>query len=369
MSTWYFPSWNGDVRIASHPDDDQKTLITIIEPTVDELRVLGSLAKLFGEKGWLKNRKTIWNPRGKKDRQDTVIHAPILEIGLYMLAHLKPGFATLTALKLESGEVKAKATGEEGFMAWLNNLFGGTEEKVTSTKELADALENAESDVEEKTSPHRRAHVAEEEKKPEKVDKAESKPKKPEKVDKAASVKRPTPSCPQCLPGSVEPANEVLQAFLDQEQHELWAKERAIVVRGGITGHRYLVSHRHGRHAAKAGKICFDLDDCGVLHFHDNSVPPEEEVLAAKLVLEHEEPWLRNEATCLSGNFDFVFKNPFGGFQDGVADSILTGEAGTFWRTFLLTFKGGEFALPEDRHLVKDAVEGFGRLSKELGIT
>ena len=36
-----------------------------------------------------------------------------------------------------------------------------------------------------------------------------------------------------------------------------------------------------------------------MLHFHDNSVPPEEEVLAAKLILEHREPWLRNEATCL----------------------------------------------------------------------
>ena len=46
-------------------------------------------------------------------------------------------------------------------------------------------------------------------------------------------------------------------------------------------------------------KICYDIDDRCVLHFHDWTVPPEEEVLATKLILEHREAWLRNEATVL----------------------------------------------------------------------
>ncbi len=71
--------------------------------------------------------------------------------------------------------------------------------------------------------------------------------------------------------------------------------------------------------------MCFDLDDRFVVHFHDWRVPPEEEVLAAKLILEHREDWLRNEATCLllqgSERAKMVFKNPFGDGLDGTADA------------------------------------------------
>lgn len=357
MTTWYFPSWNGDVRIETHPDDEQKTLVTIIEPTNDELRVLKSLAILFGEKGWMKGRKTIWDPRGNRDRQESTIHAPLLDIGLYMIGHIKPGIATLTAVKLENGEVKAKASAEKGFIAWLNTFLGKSkeEDKITDVGELAKMLETATS-IE---SPHRQESPG--------PRRGEEKT-KPKKTEKATTVKRPTPCCPKCIPGAVEPANEVLQSFLTAEQHELWAKDRAIIVRGGITGHRYLVSHRHGRHAIKAGKICFDLDDLGVLHFHDNSVPAEEEVLATKLILEHREPWLRNEATCLGLNFDFVFKNPFGGGWDGVADSRLTGQVGSFLRGFLLTFGGGKYALREDEKLVPQATRAAAKSARELGL-
>ncbi len=359
MTTWYFPSWNGDVRIETHPDDDRKTLITIIDPTNDELRVLGSLATLFGEKGWMKKRKTIWNKRGDLQRQETTIHAPLLDIGLYMIGHLKPGIATLTAVKLESGEIMAKATAEKGFLAWLDNLLGvgGGGRSIGDVGDLANLLESAASLPEQAMSPHRREAPEPE------------KPKEPEKKkpEKAVTVKRPTSCCPKCIPGAIEPANEVLQSFLTPEQHELWAKDRAIVVRGGITGHRYLVSHRHGRHAVKAGKICFDLDDLAVLHFHDNSVPPEEEVLASKLILEHREPWLRHEATCLTSESDFIFKNPFGGQQDGVPDSNFTGEVGSFFRGFLMTFGGGELAFEEDRPFVKKANESADEALKALG--
>ena len=133
-----------------------------------------------------------------------------------------------------------------------------------------------------------------------------------------------------------------------------------MIVTGHLTGHRYLLAHRHSEKAARLGKICYDIDDHGVLHFHDNSVPPEEEILAAKLILEHREPWLRNEAACLgnddgSDGFDFVFKNPFGDGSDGVPDSVFTGEIGNFLRGFLMTFADGKYALPKDRESAKQA--------------
>jgi hypothetical protein len=149
---------------------------------------------------------------------------------------------------------------------------------------------------------------------------------------------RPTPCCPDCFVEACEPATEVLLSFLTAEQHETWARDRFLVCRGGLTGHRYLLAHRASRLAAKNKRIAWDADDRLVLHFHDWSVPPEEEVLAAMLILQHREHWLRNEATCLVGNgwnvptvlrgklvgFDRVFKNPFGDITDGVTDASMT---------------------------------------------
>jgi hypothetical protein len=118
---------------------------------------------------------------------------------------------------------------------------------------------------------------------------------------------------------------------LNEEEHETWARERAIVVTGGLTGHRYVLAHRQSPIAAFNSRMCFDLDDGQIMHFHDNSVPPEEEVLAAKLILEHREPWLRNEATLLGGN-NMKFKNPFGDLGDGVESAVFMSEIGRWFR-------------------------------------
>lgn len=146
----------------------------------------------------------------------------------------------------------------------------------------------------------------------------------------AASVARPTLSCPRCAPGAVEPASEVLLSFLTPREHEDWAAHRAIIVHGGCSGHRYLVAHRHSDAAQQIGRICYDLDDSLVMHFHDTTVPPEEEVLAAELILKYREPWLRNEATVLWYMRDrwvdlgyMRYKNPFGDASDGAWDASL----------------------------------------------
>lgn len=384
MAHWFFPSWNGDVRIETSEDDPGSTIITIIEPTVEELRVLNACAELFKGKGWLKGRKTIWNPRGNRDFQKTTVHAPLAEIGLYMIAHLKPGVTALTAVKLSDGTVTAKGSAERGFLSWLNGFFESADgdKEFGTTGSLAGILESA-ADVDSESAQliaQRMWERSEEKRREERGDPKPTKEdsphrkeseepkaieKKPE-VEKAVTVRRPTPSCPRCLPGSVKAADEVLQPFLDEEQHEMWAKERAIEVTGHLSGHRYIVSHRNGRHAQRAGKICFDQDDCGVLHFHDNTVPPEEEVLATKLMLEHRENWLRHEASCLGGDFDWVFKNPFGNGMDGVKDSVFAGEIGNFMRGFLMTFEGGKFALPADKPYVKKASGDVNKLLDKL---
>lgn len=267
---WYIPSWNGDLRLEPDSKDPKVTVLTIVKPTVSETRIVNQMGKAFEEKGWLKDPwETVVKTHFFKTKTFKV-NAPLEEVGVVATPIMRPGKQVLTAIRFVGGNVET--------------VNGQEPEKLKQLAEKAKDTGTA-----------------------------------------AATVKRATPSCPQCIPGSIEPATEVLLAFLNDKEHETWAKERCIVVQGGLTGHQYLLSHRHTEFAQQAGRMCFDLDDRFVVHFHDWSVPPEEEVLAAKLILEHREHWLRNEATCLSASHaKMVFKNPFGDIMDGVPDAGLS---------------------------------------------
>jgi hypothetical protein len=277
---WYFPSWNGDVRIEPVDGDPEQCFIVVIEPTPAELRALAKLKEAFGKKTWLKKSwlshdQDFWVPRNYREgvAQKTLIQAPLAKVAPLVVKLLKTGKQTLSAVVLKDGKVET-VQGDD--MKTLEPLAAKAE---TGGKA-------------------------------------------------AATVKRPTPSCPNCFVDACAPATEVLLDFLSNAQHEDWKRHRAIVVEGGITGNRYLLSHRSGPHAARQGRICYDMDSQCVVHFHDQRVPPEEEVLAAKLILEHAEPWLRNEATMLGYRGGDVFKNPFGDAGDGIWDSSLTHRMG-----------------------------------------
>ena len=277
MRKWFIPSWNGDLRLEANEDT---TLLSIVKPTPAEIEILGKMKTSFIEKGWIDEKDwknpSIWHKR------TIIIKAPIAEVGPVASKIMRPGEAVLTAITLENGQMVTHSGSE--------------------SEELKEIV------------------------------------KKNEKTSKAAvTVKRSTPSCPQCFEGAVEPATEVLLTFLNSEQHESWRKDRTMLVEGGYTGTQYLLAHRESRTAALIGRICYDLDAETVVHFHDRSVPPEEEVLAAKLVLEHREDWLRNEATMLSlsGNMasfgeptilrkPVIFKNPFGDIYDGVESAQMS---------------------------------------------
>jgi hypothetical protein len=54
-------------------------------------------------------------------------------------------------------------------------------------------------------------------------------------------------------------------------------------------------------------------------------------VLGAKLILEHRETWLRNEATLLEGS-NMKFKNPFGDISDGTETAAFMSEIGRWFK-------------------------------------
>lgn len=268
---WYMPSWNGDLRLEDAGND--KTELSIVKPTASEVQVLGQMKSEFIDKKWIEGND--WKEPSRWRKRKVSINAPLAEVGALSQKLMKPGGAVMTAVVMSDGEV------------------------TTHCRSVG--LEDEE-EVKEKVSEAKGAGAT-----------------------AAATVKRPTPCCPQCLPGAIEPANEVLQQFLTPEQHETWAEDRSMLVTGHLSGHEYLLVHRMSDMAGRIGRICFDLTDNAVVHFHDWTVPPEEEVLAAKLILEHAEPWLRNEATLWDANMPRnVFENPFGDISDGVVDAFFT---------------------------------------------
>lgn len=271
---WFVPSHGGDFRLEAEGEDG--SILTIEKATLVEQKLILGFLRLAEKKGWFRLGPSIVTgdiTPSKWGEGTTVLSlkAPVTKLGPILVRATKPHRTTLTAVKFADGKVETVTSAEPG------------------------ALER----------------IAE------KADKAMAKA--------AASVSRPTPSCPQCTIGEVAPAGEVLREFLTPEQHADWAEERAIIVEGGITGFHYLLAHRNTPLAARIGRICYDLDNRHVVHFHNRMLPPEEEVLAAKLILEHAEPWLRNEATVLNGGaLSPRFKNPFGGVADGVWDASFT---------------------------------------------
>jgi hypothetical protein len=278
----YIPSWNGDFRL----EDDGKggSRLVVHDPTPHEQKILDDFLRAANTKGWVsaQDQGASFN---EKTRREVALAAPLSKASKILIKLTRPEKQTLTAVAFSDGKLSIIEGADEAAV-----------EKVAETVEEAAATED------------------------------------PQKPAKAASVKRPTPCCPDCEIGSVAPASEVLLAFLNEDEHETWARERAIVVTGGLTGHRYVLAHRHSAIAAYNSRMCFDLDDGRIVHFHDNSVPPEEEVLAAKLILEHREPWLRNEATLFLGGETMKFKNPFGDLSDGVESAVFMSEIGRWFR-------------------------------------
>jgi hypothetical protein len=288
VRAWYVPSWNGDFRLT--PGDDETTSkLLVMAPTPYEMQLLVKFMAIARKKKWTKEKIA---EDAVIDTRTIALDAPIVEVGPSLVKITKPADRTLTAVSFKDGKLEVAETG---------------------------AIETV-------------------------VAKAEGDP-----DAKAVSVARPTPCCPSCVPGSVEPASDVLLSFLSEEEHADWAKHRAIMVTGGRSGHRYLIAHRHSRTAVLNKKICYDVDDHCVLHFHDWTVPPEEEVLATKLILEHREAWLRNEATVLQQDSKGAwhdlgimrYKNPFGDASDGRADAALTA---AFGAALAAALRGGRAA-------------------------
>ena len=247
MRLWAIPAWAGDFRFGAK---DGAVLLTVKDPTGGEQEALKRWAKKAEKKGWISTAGAgILREAAGKESEVTLEGGVSLADAAAEMAKLLnyKRAGVITAFAFEGGEVKVtEALGADRLPSWAK---GGTK---TATIEKA--------------------------------------------PEKAVTVSRPSLSCPECPgPGSEKRnmACEVLWEFLDPEQRQEWLRDRAITTFGGLTGHAYRIAARDTREAKQRGRVAFDLDDRVILHNYHLTVPPEEEVLTVKLMLEHRENWLR----------------------------------------------------------------------------
>lgn len=238
--------------------DGEGSRLTVTDPTPGEVKRLQTFLTVAKERGVVDADATV----GISGTSNVPVRLPVAEAGALLVAHTRPALGVLTAVVSTRGRVK-----------------------LTHAVETPTAVPPAEADA-------------------------------------AVTVRRPTPCCPQPADGAEVRASEVLEAFASATEWGDWQRDGVIFVYGGRSGHLYRIAHRESPLARRQGRMCADVTDGIVMHFHDMLVPPPEEALAAMLILRHREPWLRNYATVLNPRGRDVFANPIGHpTLDGIEDA------------------------------------------------
>ncbi len=249
---WYIPSFHGDFRFEG---DKQLSQLTVEKPTPGEVEAIERWGKRALKLGWVTQKRlddfiaaAAAGETTKNADEQLAIDAPLSTAAAPMAKILGFGkVGLITALAFESGKVKMTEVLEKTDLPkWM--------EKLTEAAKAAGDAARA-----------------------------------------AVTVSRPRLSCPECSgrPEGERKACDVLWDFLDSAQRAEWLKARRFTAFGSATGHAYDIAPRDTLRAGQRGRICFDMDDKVILHNFDLTLPPEEEALQAKLVLEHREPWLR----------------------------------------------------------------------------
>lgn len=261
MRRHFIPSASGDFRLEA---DGEGSMLLITDPAPDEIDRLMAFIVHTREKNWTPSGTQI---EGSHE-QRIHIAAPVAAAATFLAPEVCSGRGTLTVLQSSDGKVVA--------------TMDGTNVEAAEAKATAPA-------------------------------------------DTGVTVRRHTPCCPTADDGPLDQATEVLKAFCSPTQWKSWTKCKWLTCKGGRTGHWYRIAHRHSLIARRQTRICWDLTNDVLVHFHDSFLPPPEEVLSAKLILEHREPWLRNTSTIFGADAiraSAVFPEPFGfGYRAGTADS------------------------------------------------
>src|SRR5579885_3572854 len=206
---WYVPSWNGDFRLET-VEEGKSCRLTVVDPTPHEKQLLERFMKKALKKKLVESLEI--------PKRELVIQAAIGTVAPLLVKEARPKKTTIAAVRYEGGRLEVV----EGTGRTLTELG----EKIVAQEKVGDAKVTGGT---KEGSGESKVEAGSSEKDEKKIEKKE------EKAEAAASVKRGTASCPQCEPGAVAPANEVLFEMLlkhSPEQHDRWARERVVEVTG-----------------------------------------------------------------------------------------------------------------------------------------
>lgn len=120
---------------------------------------------------------------------------------------------------------------------------------------------------------------------------AQKAPSVPDDAEAAATVTPPRKGCPAPTPARRR-ASEVLATFCTPRQRAQFEAEGRLRACGSSSGRAYWVHHRDEAARRGLSRCVTEVATGAPVCAWDERVPPEEEVLALKLAIEHRERWL-----------------------------------------------------------------------------
>ena len=357
IRTWYIPSWTGDFRLDGK--EENTSLLTVTDPTEEEWARLKAFLVTARSKNWIDGAEGVV----RRGTTELLVGASTHAAGCVLASELAPRRGVLTAVASEGGQITGIVDGtrlpDPESTPSSKSSEPEIDERATRlaiegiTPAILTQIRDGEHDDyigaflrAEKAGKNRKSVLGRVEKRMKVLGLELPVPVEPSAVkgESAVTVRRPTLCCPTPIDGAEIRASQVLEAFCSPVQWAHWMEHGWIVAYGKYTGHAYRICHRHTPLAKKQGKITMDLDDQAIVHCYDWSVPPPEEVLAIKLILEHREDWLRNSSTLWDSHWARnVFHNPLGHeVLDGTKDAaIVAGVGGGLMGHFFGKLLGG----------------------------
>jgi hypothetical protein len=268
---WYVPSHGGDHRL--EPDTDwrgkARSVLIVHDPTPGEIGHLRRFLHEAATRGWIGAKANVVLVGESR----IVVKATVAEAGPVLAGVAlgdKPG--QLTIVKWSDGS----------YTADVDPAVAATPPAEPSVPLPPEAAAAAAASAAAASAQEAREAAA--------------------RAEAAATVRRPTHCCPWAQPGDPREAraDEVLLTFCTGDQRAQWERDGSVDVQGGTTGFFYRIFHRHHPETrGNSGFIVRDLASGEPLHAWDWRVPPPEEVLACKVILEHKEPWMRHNSSML----------------------------------------------------------------------
>ena len=231
----YVPSYYGDVSLTAA--GERGCVLSAERITVGERAALAKLTEYARKKGWIGDGVDL------SVMGTTTMTAPLERVSKVLAKALKPGRTLVTAVRFRDGRMEELAEG-----------------RYVETGKPETALA-----------------------KPEPAPEPPARAEEPEPPKAAVAVAVPRRGCPEPVALTCEVrATRVLNAFLNAEQRDDYARFGRFVSVGADTGHRYVVASRNAPGFYQFGAQLYDLDESRSLCVHDepDATPPAEESLA-----------------------------------------------------------------------------------------